>query len=201
MKTITMLLFFLIVVSIWISPALPQGATIHSTRAAFTNLQNPASSALLGQPISQEANKVLGQYQTTPNQATSASPEQIISQGANAVLGQHQANSGSQPTALTLSFDHYTIKYYANPELDAQIDCYSGSSKVGEIGFYSGNSGFVNQIFNNQILIFYPISQFPDIMNMLRYTKGPLNLQMSYEVLKSGETWLESGEMQQVGAA
>jgi hypothetical protein len=168
MKTKTMLLFILILVSIWISPASPQGATIHSARAAFTNLQNPASPALLGQQISE--------------------------------VGQYQTSSGSQSYApLTVSFDHYTIKYYANPELYAQIDCYNGSSKVGEIGFYSGNSGVVNQIFNNQILIYYPISQFPDIMNMLRYNKGPLNLQMSYEVLKDGETWLESGEMQQVG--
>jgi hypothetical protein len=173
----TMLLFILIIFSIWISPALPQGATIPSARAAFTNLHNPASSALLGQPISQEANAVLGQYQENP---------------------------ASQPAAsLTLSFDHYTIKYYCNPYVYAQIDCYSGSSKVSEIGFYAGqdSGGLVNQIYNNQILMYYPISQFPDIMNMLRSAKGPLNLQMSYEVLKNGETWLESGEMQQVGVA
>jgi hypothetical protein len=172
MKTKTMLLFILILVSIWISPALPQGATIHSARAAFTNLQNPASPALLGKQISE--------------------------------VGQYQTSSGSQSYApLTVSFDHYTIKYYANPELYAQIDCFSGTSKVGEIGFYAGqdSGGRVNQIFNNQILIYYPISQFPDIINMLRYTQGPLNLQMTYVVSKSGETCLESGEMQQVGVA
>lgn len=169
----------LIILSVSISSALPQGATIHPTKAIFTNLQNPAPSELQAKPISQEPYAVLGQQQ--------------------------QANPASQTTgSLNLSFDHYIIKYYSYPSINAQIVCYSGSTKVGEINFYGseGIGGEVNQVFKNQFYMYLSISEFSDILNMLKYTRGPLNFQiLNVPFTNYSAIWIESGEMQQVGTA
>lgn len=77
--------------------------------------------------------------------------------------------------------DRYLVNYIGGTTLQgkgsgATIQCYNGNQMVGLIEFFADHVTMpANSTANGQVILYYEMSRFGDVMNILRYEK-PLML-------------------------
>lgn len=73
------------------------------------------------------------------------------------------------------SFDAYKIYHYASSTTQTPIHvyCYSGTSRVGYLGFYRDEGASLPNRYDSSqgITLFYPVSQFNNVITTLREEK------------------------------
>ncbi len=95
------------------------------------------------------------------------------------------------------NFDAYKLYHYAPSAAQTviQVNCYVGTSQVGSIGFYKDEGQIIpNKYTSASISIFYPLSQFNNVIDTLRKEK-PLFLWINDE----GFGYLSTSENEPTG--
>lgn len=75
----------------------------------------------------------------------------------------------------SFTFDSYELHYFSDYDKKAMLMCYDNKRSVGQINFYPDDSVPQNRAGRTQVYLSYPISEFLNIMTILRYEK-PLAL-------------------------
>lgn len=81
-------------------------------------------------------------------------------------------------------FDSYKVFYYTGGSVESMIHCYQGATYAGRIVFYKDDTSIpanANYYFGPSI--HYPLSQFNDLISILRYEK-PLFLSLNTSTLQ-----------------
>ena len=91
--------------------------------------------------------------------------------------------------------DGYKIHYRSGGNYEAMIDCYSDKQKVGTIYFVKNDDIIPGNNIGDKINLFYSLSRFNDIVNILRYEK-PLRIGVSTNT-KLGTIF--TGSIEEVG--
>jgi len=94
---------------------------------------------------------------------------------------------------ITKRFDSYKIWYYSGHSTAAYIQCYDGLRPSGSISFYKDDDTVPPNNRDN-FKIHYPISQFDDVIKILRYEK-PLYLLMTRDLIG----WIGTSDQEPVG--
>lgn len=90
-------------------------------------------------------------------------------------------------------FDSYKLWYYSGNKSAAYIQCYDELKPTGGISFYKdGDTAPTNN--RDDFRIHYPISQFDDVIKILRYEK-PLYLLMTRDLIG----WIGTSDLEPVG--
>ena len=103
--------------------------------------------------------------------------------------------------ALTKQFDHYRIFYMTGTTDQPEtpwIDCFEGTSHVGKLAFHIPEQGrrLGNEVVNGVIYLRYSLSQFGDIIGILRHEK---RLQLHISDSLNGIGRLANEEREPVG--
>ena len=118
---------------------------------------------------------------TAATAAQSPSEQELTSPAQ--LAGDNGQSAGAAPQFLRKSFDHYLVYYYAGstPEIRLyQGIAYLGGNPVGMIEFYADGGtpipGYTGIGSDQVIRVSYPLSEFTNIINILRYSSGTLNI-------------------------
>ena len=104
--------------------------------------------------------------------------------------------------AIIRAFDSYKIYHFAGRETlegtteAAWIPCFSGGKQIGSLSFMTdGQDVPQNEYLHNQIMLFYPLFRFMEVVTTLRY-ESPLCLTLNTETLEGA---LVTKELEPVG--